>query len=146
MAAQNDIERMQSATAGLFTGMTAKQQEKQPESENLPGQKNFEDYPEVMPDQTAGQTEKTGKAKKPTTKAAKTEKPKPKTKEEDMPVSIWLDKQTKKKLKALSHATRSSVSSIVKAAVQWYIHDYKLSVDEKIVYDAILRIMDKEEG
>lgn len=139
MAAQNDIERMQSATAGLFTGMMAKQQT----DENLPGQKNLEDYPEVMPDQTTSQTEKASKPKKPTSKATKTEKAK--TKEEDMPVSIWLDRGTKKKLKAMSQATGNSVSSIVKAAVQWYIHDYKLSVDEKIIYDAALRILDKAE-
>lgn len=68
---------------------------------------------------------------------------KPKAKEEDMPVSIWLDRGTKKKLKAMSQATGNSVSSIVKVAVQWYIRNYKLSFDEKIIYDAALRILGK---
>lgn len=65
--------------------------------------------------------------------------PKQEVTAKEKPTSIWMTGETKTKVKALSAATGRSVSAVINEACEKYLKSYKMTDDEKIAYDAIMR-------
>lgn len=114
--ARKASEKMQDATAALFDGI-----EPIGDPEEKPQE---QDVKNDMPKEQSEEKSKSAKKK-------------------EMPVSIWLDAETRKKVKAMSQATGSSVSKIVSAAINQYIDQSALSKDQKTIYNAAIRLLSK---
>lgn len=147
MTSDNNARKSRPGTTGLFKGMTEKKPLNQEEG-NIPGQMELpKDYPETAPQQGtvirqkvvyASDTKKEGK---PVTVPVNAYVSKKERKVKDTPVSIWFDKDTKKRLKAMSQATGRSVSSMVTDAVTGYLRTYQLSEDERTIFETAIRIL-----
>ena len=144
-------------------------EEKKTVDDNIPGQQSFEDHPEVLPktdtgaaaegtssptgekDKTPATAEKSEKTKKKIPQKKKAESsadPEPapvkKALTKEKPVSLYLEREDKLKLKALSAALDLPVSELMRIAIRDYIQNRPLSEAEKAVFNSKLQsLIDK---
>jgi len=126
------------------------------DDDELPGQQSFvKDYPETVPatdSETATPPDSAPdeKSEKPKRKSPKNKKDAPppapvkKALTKEKPVSLYLEREDKLKLKALSAALDLTVSELMRIAIRDYIQSRPLSDAEKAVFNSKLQsLIDK---
>lgn len=121
------IDKIKANTSGLFDGMKEQKEEKQMVKVKV------EQGPIKVPQPTPTQ---------PTMIFSNTT-PEPPQKPKETPVSIWFNKDVKRRLKASSTATGQSVSKLVNTAVEQYLSTLDLNEDQLIIYNTVMRMSNK---